>query len=121
MSWLLFDYPRCSTVRKAKDWLKQKGVSFETRHIVDEPLTKEEIISLHQKSGLELKKFFNTSGIKYRELGLKDIIKTAREDELYDYLASEPMLVKRPILTDGNKVLVGFKEKEWEEEMLGWK
>lgn len=102
-------------MRKAKDWLNKKGIPFETRHIVNEPPTKEEIIDLHLKSGLELKKMFNTSGIKYRELGLKDIIKTAREDELYDYLASDGMLIKRPILTDGNRVLVGFKEKEWEE------
>lgn len=114
MSWLLFDYPKCSTVRKAKQWLDQKGIPYETRHLVNEPLTKEEIVDLHQKSGLPLKRFFNTSGVRYRELGLKNIINTAPEDELYDCLASDPMLVKRPVLTDGQKVLVGFKEKEWE-------
>lgn len=114
MSWLLFDYPKCSTVRKAKDWLNKQGISYKTRHIVNEPPTKEEIMELHQKSGLPLKRFFNTSGVRYRELGLKDIIKTARDDELYDYLASDGMLIKRPILTDGKRVLVGFKEKEWE-------
>lgn len=70
---------------------------------------------LHQNSGLELKKFFNTSGVKYKELGLKDRLKTATEEELYEILGSDGMLVKRPILTDGKGVLVGFKEKEWEE------
>lgn len=76
-------------------------------------------MDLHRKSGLPLKKFFNTSGVKYRELGLKDIIDTAPEDELYDYLAAHPMLVKRPVLTDGTTVLVGFREKEWEEVFGG--
>ncbi|SHK13077.1 ArsC family protein [Desulforamulus aeronauticus DSM 10349] len=70
---------------------------------------------MHQKSGLELKKFFNTSGVKYKELGIKDKIKTATQEELYGILASDGMLVKRPILTDGQKVLVGFKDVIWEE------
>ncbi len=70
---------------------------------------------MHQKSGLELKKFFNTSGVKYKELGIKDKVKTATQEELYDILASDGMLVKRPILTDGQKVLVGFKDVTWEE------
>lgn len=70
---------------------------------------------LHQKSGLAIKKFFNTSGVKYRELGLKERTKTATDEELYEILASDGMLVKRPILTNGEKVLVGFKEQEWQE------
>lgn len=70
---------------------------------------------MHQKSGLEIEKLFNTRGAKYKELGLKDIIKTAKEEDLYDFLASDGMLVKRPILTNGEKVLIGFKEKDWEE------
>lgn len=86
-----------------------------TRHIVEEKPTRDEIKELHQKSGLELKKFFNTSGVKYKELGIKDKIKTATQEELYDILASDGMLVKRPILTDGQKVLVGFKDVTWEE------
>lgn len=102
-------------MKKAKDWLNQKGIIYQTRHIVNERPTREEIIDLHKKSGLELKKLFNTSGVKYKDLGLKDKIKTARESELYDILASDGMLVKRPILTNGYKVLFGFKEKDWEE------
>ena len=79
--------------------------------------TVEEIRDLHQKSGYELKKFFNTSGVKYKELGLKDKLKLASAEELYQILASDGMLVKRPILTDGQRVLVGFKEKDWEEAL----
>lgn len=119
MTWTLFDYPRWTTVKKAKDWLKQKGIPFETRHIVEQNPTKEEIRALHQNSGLELKKFFNTSGVKYKELGIKDKIKTATEEELYEILASDGMLVKRPILTDGQRVLVGFQEAAWEEAFSG--
>ncbi|TYO92291.1 arsenate reductase [Desulfallas thermosapovorans DSM 6562] len=77
--------------------------------------TREEIIDLHKKSGLDIKKLFNTRGAKYKELGLKDIIKTAKDDDLYNFLASDGMLVKRPILTNGEKVLIGFKEQDWEE------
>jgi arsenate reductase len=84
---------------------------------VDERPTREGIIDLHQKSGLDIKKFFNTSGVKYKELGLKDKIKTAVEDELYDILASDGMLIKRPIITNGEKVLVGFQEKDWAEAL----
>lgn len=82
---------------------------------MDESPNKEEIRDFHHKSGLEIKKLFNTSGVKYKELGLKDKLNTLSEEELYDILASDGMLVKRPILTDGKRVLVGFKEKDWEE------
>lgn len=108
-------------MKKAKDWLNKKGITYQTRHIVDERPTREEIVKFHQKSGLEIKKLFNTSGVKYKELGLKDIIKTANHDDLYDILASDGMLVKRPIITNGEKVLVGFKEKEWEEAFAYYK
>ncbi|KAF1086664.1 Regulatory protein Spx [Sporotomaculum syntrophicum] len=101
-------------MKKAKNWLAQNEIAYQTRHIVDEHPTREEIIDLHKKSGLELKKLFNTSGAKYKELGLKNIIKTASADELYDILASDGLLVKRPIITDGEKVLFGFNEKDWE-------
>lgn len=80
-------------------------------------MTKEELKVLFNKSGLELKKFFNTSGKKYRELGLKDIVKKGDEEELLDFLASDGMLVKRPMLTNGEIILVGFKEAEWEERV----
>lgn len=82
---------------------------------MDERLTREEIIELHQKSGQDIKKFFNTSGQKYKDLGLKEKIKLATLEELYDILASDGLLVKRPIITNGEKVLVGFKEKDWED------
>lgn len=115
MSWLLFEYPSWGTVKKAKAWLDKKGITYQTRHIVKERPTREEIIDLHKKSGLDIKKLFNTRGAKYKELGLKDIIKTAKDDDLYNFLASDGMLVKRPILTNGEKVLIGFKEQDWEE------
>jgi len=101
-------------VKKAKNWLAQKGITYQTRHLVDERPTREEIIDLHKKSGLEIKKLFNTSGTKYKELGLKDKIKTASDDELYEILASDGMLVKRPIFTDGDVVVFGFNEEEWD-------
>lgn len=119
MEWILFDYPRWSTVKKAKDWLNQKGIQFNTRHIVNENPTKEEIKDLHLKSGLDIKKLFNTSGKKYKELGVKDRFKTATVDELYELLATDGMLVKRPILTNGQTVLVGFKEANWADILTG--
>jgi arsenate reductase len=91
---------------KAKKWLTNHDVQFEEVHIVNQAPSKEVLAELYKKSGLELKKFFNTSGMKYRELGLKDKVATASENEL---------LVKRPIVTDGNKVTVGFNEKQFEE------
>lgn len=97
-----------------KKWLKENEVAFEPVHIVDNPPTKEELKDLVQKSGLEIKKFFNTSGKKYRESGIKEKMKTASEDELLELLASEGMLIKRPIATDGNHVTVGFKEEQYE-------
>ena len=108
-------YPRCGTCRKAKKWLDEHDVDYTEIHIVDEPPTKEELNKLYEKSGLELKKFFNTSGKKYRELGLKDKVKEAPEDELLEILASDGMLIKRPIATDGEKVTVGFKEETFDE------
>lgn len=113
-----YGYPKCGTSRKAKKWLEENGIDFNELHIVDQPPTKEEIKSLYEKSGLELKKFFNTSGQKYRELGVKDKIKTATEEELIELLSSDGMLLKRPIVTDGDKVTVGFKEEMYEES---WK
>lgn len=104
-------YPKCSTCRKAKKWLEEHGVAVKEIHIVDNAPSREEIKNLYQNSGLELKKFFNTSGQKYRELGLKDKLKEATEDEMLTFLASDGMLLKRPIVTDGKKVSVGFKEE----------
>lgn len=111
-------YPKCGTCRKAKKWLDDHNVPYEDVHIVESPPTREQIEDFYKKSGLELRKFFNTSGKKYRELGLKDKVKTASEEELLDLLASDGMLLKRPIVTDGEKVTVGFKEEEFEKTWL---
>lgn len=113
---LFIHYPKCTTCKRAKKWLDEKGVEYTERHIVEDNPTAEELKAWHEKSGLPLKRFFNTSGMKYRELGLKDKLKDMSEEEQYALLSSDGMLVKRPIIvTDDGKVLVGFKEKEWEE------
>lgn len=106
-------YPKCSTCQKAKKWLEGQGIEFEERHIVQENPTFEELKEWHQKSGLPLKKFFNTSGMLYKEMHLKDQLPTMSEEEQYRLLATNGMLVKRPILVNEDKVLVGFKEAEW--------
>lgn len=118
MSLTFYWYPKCGTCRNAKKWLDEHQLAYEAVHIVDNPPTREEIKEYFQKSGLELKKFFNTSGMKYGELGVKDKLKTATEDELLDLLASDGMLLKRPILTNGEHVTVGFKEDEYEKMWL---
>ncbi len=115
MSLTAYLYPKCGTCRKAKKWLEENEISFEEIHIVENPPTKQQIKEFYEKSNLELKKFFNTSGQKYRQLGLKDKIKDASEAELLELLASDGMLLKRPIVTDGEKVTVGFKEETFEE------
>ncbi|WP_408007557.1 arsenate reductase family protein [Pseudalkalibacillus sp. A8] len=115
MTLTVYEYPSCSTCKKAKKWLDANGVSYEDVHIVENTPSKEELRTLYQKSGLELKKFFNTSGKKYRELGMKDRMKTATEEELLELLASDGMLIKRPIVTDGEKVTVGYKEDQFEQ------
>jgi arsenate reductase len=111
-------YPKCGTCRNAKKWLENHNISFEAVNIVESPPSKQELESLYLQSGLELKKLFNTSGMKYRELGLKDKVKTASEEELLNLLASDGMLIKRPVLTDGHKAAFGFKEEEYEQKWL---
>lgn len=101
------EYPKCSTCNKLKKELESCGVTFETRHIVEEHPSAEELKSFHEKSGLDIKKFFNTSGMKYRELGLKDKLPEMTLEEKYELLASDGMLVKRPILLTEDKVFVG--------------
>lgn len=117
MSITIYEYPKCSTCRNAKKWLDEHNVEYNAIHIVENPPSKEEVKELYEKSGLELKKFFNTSGKKYRELGLKDKVASASNEELFEILASDGMLLKRPIVTDGEKVTIGFKDeifqKEW--------
>jgi arsenate reductase (glutaredoxin) len=118
MALTFYWYPKCGTCRNAKKWLDNHEISYQEVHIVDNPPSRDELEELYQKSGLELKKFFNTSGMKYRELGLKDKVKTASDKELLDILASDGMLIKRPLLTDGEKVTVGFKEEDYERNWL---
>lgn len=111
---LFLEYPSCSTCKKAKKWLDTHGVAYEDRHIKDQNPTAEELKEWQQRSGLELKKFFNTSGMKYRELELKDRLPEMSDEEKLELLASDGMLVKRPLVIGDTFVLVGFKEKEWE-------
>ena len=108
-------YPRCTTCQKAHRWLEERGALVEERDIKEERPTADELRAWHAKSGLPLKRFFNTSGLKYKELGLKDKLPALSEAEQYDLLASDGMLVKRPLLVAVDFVLVGFREKEWQE------
>lgn len=112
---LYIEYPKCTTCIKAKKFLKENNVEFQERHIVEENPTKEELKTWIDKSGLPINKFFNTSGKLYREMGLKDKVKILSEDELLDILASNGMIVKRPLLILDDKVLVGFKEEAYSE------
>ena len=114
MAFIFYWYPKCGTCRKAKKWLDDHQLIYQDVHIVENPPSRDELEKLVRISGLELKKFFNTSGQKYRELGLKDKIKSASGQELLDLLASDGMLIKRPILTNGEKVTVGFTDDAFE-------
>ena len=111
---LFVEYPKCTTCKKAKKWLDERGSSYEDRHIKEQNPTLEELKDWHQRSGLPLKKFFNTSGQLYREMQLKDKLKDMSEEEQFALLATDGMLVKRPLLVLEDTVLVGFKEAEWE-------
>lgn len=105
-------YDKCGTCRKAKQWLTAKNVSFQEIPIVDAPPSQEELKQMWNTSGLDLRKFFNTSGQFYRELGLKEKLPGMSDDEMLALLASNGKLIKRPLITDGKKVTVGFKEEE---------
>ncbi len=115
MSILFVEYPKCSTCQKAKKWLDAQGVSYEDRHIKEENPSAKELADWHEKSGLDIKKFFNTSGMLYKEMQLKDKLPEMTLEEKYALLATDGMLVKRPILVTESAVLTGFKEAEWEE------
>lgn len=115
---LLLEYPKCSTCRKAKKWLDDRGISYEDRHIAEQNPNVQELKEWRERSGLPLKKFFNTSGMLYRELGLKDRLPGMNEEEQYNLLASDGMLVKRPLLVGEDFVLAGFKEQEWKEKIM---
>ena len=107
-------YSKCGTCRKALKWLREKGKTFEERSITDEKPTREELVQWHAASGLPLKKLFNTSGKLYKDNHIKDRLPGMSDDEIYDLLATDGMMVKRPVLLlDDGRVLVGFREEEW--------
>ena len=114
MNALLIWYPKCSTCQKAKAWLDEHGVACETRHIVEETPTAAELAEWHARSGLPLKRFFNTSGLVYKNEHIKDRLPGMSEEEQYALLAQNGMLIKRPLLLLGDRVLVGFHPAEWE-------
>ena len=111
---LFIQYPPCSTCQKAKKWLDDQGIAYTERHIKEHNPTYEELKNWYEISGLPLKKFFNTSGLVYKSLNLKDKLPTMTEEEQLRLLATDGMLVKRPLIVRDNLVLTGFKEKEWE-------
>lgn len=110
-------YPKCTTCQKAKKWLEERGISYTERNIKESNPTTDELKSWFDKSGLPLRRFFNTSGLLYRSLKLKDRLPSLSEDEQLSLLASDGMLVKRPIVVSDGYVLVGFKESEWAEKL----
>lgn len=119
MSVLFIEYPKCTTCKKAKKWLDEHGVEYTDRHIVEENPTAEELAAWHGLSGLPLRRFFNTSGMKYRELGVKAMLDAGMSDEeAFALLATDGMLVKRPLVVADGRVLVGFREEAWAEALL---
>ena len=110
---LFLEYPKCSTCKKAKKWLDDHNVKYEDRHIVENNPTFDELKSWYEQSNLPLKRFFNTSGLLYKELGLKDKLPDMSEEEQLQLLATNGMLVKRPLVVADDYILVGFKESEW--------
>lgn len=110
-----YGYPKCTTCKKAEKWLTEHNISFEATNIAEQPPSEEALKKMIASSGLPLKKFFNTSGQKYRELGLKEKLSTMSEDEQVSLLASNGMLIKRPLVTNGEKTTVGFSEATFED------
>ena len=110
-------YHKCSTCQKAKKWLDEQDIKYTERHIVDNNPSYEELKEWYNKSGLPLKRFFNTSGLLYKEMQLKDKLPTMNEEEQLKLLATNGMLVKRPLVVNGDMVLIGFKEAEWAEKL----
>ena len=116
---LFICYPKCSTCQKAKKWLEEHNIEFTQRHIVEDNPTYEELRTWYHQSGLPLKKFFNTSGLLYKDMQLKDKLPTMSEEEQLQLLSSNGMLVKRPLLVQEDTILLGFKEAEWEAKVKG--
>ena len=117
MSLLFIHYPACSTCKKAKKWLDEKKQTYADRSVKDQNPSEEELREWHKKSGLPLKKFFNTSGLVYLDMGLKDKLSSMSGEEQIRLLATDGMLVKRPLLVGDDFVLVGFKEEDWKEAL----
>lgn len=115
MALTFYWYPKCGTCRNAKKWFEENEVEFKEVHIVDNPPSKDVLKSIYEASGVELKKFFNISGQKYRELGLKEKLKTMSDDEMLEVLSSDGMLIKRPLVTNNEKVTIGYKEDQFRE------
>lgn len=114
---LFLCYPKCTTCQKAKKWLEANGVAYVERHIVEERPSYEELKEWYERSGFPLKKFFNTSGLLYKELKLKDKLPAMSEEEQLQLLATNGMLVKRPMVVKEDVILVGFKEAQWEDAL----
>lgn len=114
---LFIEYPKCSTCKKAQKWLDENGVKYLDRHIVENNPTYEELKEWHEKSELPIKKFFNTSGMLYKSMNLKNKLPTMSEEEQLKLLATDGMLVKRPLIISENVIFTGFREKEWAEKL----
>ena len=114
---LFIEYPKCTTCQKAKKWLDEKGIEYSDRHIKEDNPTYDELKKWHEMSGLPMKKFFNTSGLLYKSMNLKDKIPEMSEDEQLKLLASDGMLVKRPLIVGDDYALTGFKAEEWEKKI----
>lgn len=114
---LFIEYPKCTTCQKAKKWLDDNGIIYEDRHIKEQNPTYEELKLWYSESGLPLKRFFNTSGLLYKSMGLKDKLPSMSDEEQLRLLATDGMLVKRPLIISDNVILTGFREKEWEEKL----
>lgn len=115
MKIIFIEYPKCSTCQKAKKWLESNNIEFEDRHIVEETPTIKELQKWIPASNKEIKSWFNTSGLKYKELNLKEKLLKMTEEEKIELLASDGMLIKRPLIISNDKILIGFKEQEWKE------
>ena len=115
---LFIEYPKCSTCQKAKKWLDERNITYTDRHIVEDNPSYDELKQWYERSGIPLKKFFNTSGMLYKEMQLKDKLPGMNEEEQLKLLATNGMLVKRPLIVDGDLVLTGFREAEWEKNLL---